>query len=216
MLWPGIKSESLEVRLWPVIWSILKGQTAWKPLQGKGTKPGSWNGWSSWSLEERGWSDGKWEAEKGPFFLPFPLLFHHHASGSSSSHPSFYPPGFWLIVPFFPCFSPSPFNPLSLPPYILLLPSLFLSVHDLLVISLNIVPPPSKKRAEVEAFGSMQDPFIVPLKGIKGKAWEYRSNSSSTIRGLNTGKNWHCILWEQEHVVSGSVVRGERRAWKVS
>lgn len=114
---------------------------------------------------------GSGEAEKGPFFSPV-----------SSSLP---PPCFWIffqppflfillvsdfIVPFFPLLFSLLLSTLyPFPPYILLLPSLFLSVHDLLVISLNIVPPPSKKRAEVEAFGSMQDPFIVLLKGIKGK-----------------------------------------------
>lgn len=115
---------------------------------------------------------GNGEAERTVFsFFPFPLLFHHHASGSSSSHPSFF---FLLfsdfVVPFFPLLFSCLLSTLSpFPSYILLLPSLFLSVHDLLVISLNIFPPPSKKRAEVGAFGSMQDPFIVLLKGIKGK-----------------------------------------------
>lgn len=100
----------------------------------------------------------------------------------SSSLP---PPCFWIffqppflffllfsdfIVPFFPLLLSCLLSTLSsFPSYILLLPSLFLSAHNLLVISLNTVPSPSKKRAEVGAFGSMQDPFIVLLKGIKGK-----------------------------------------------
>lgn len=136
-------------------------------------------------------------------FLPFPLLFHHHASGSSSSHPFL----FILlvsdfIVPSFLCFSLLLLTLYPFPPYILLLPSPFLSVHALLVISLNIVPPPSKKREsrEVEAFGSMQDPFIVLLKGIKGKPGSTDPTSQVVQLGLNTGE-LHCILWEQEHVV---------------
>lgn len=115
---------------------------------------------------------GNGEAEKKVLsFFPFPLLFHHHASRSSSSHPSFF---FLLfsdfIVPFFPWLLSPLFSTLyPFPSYILLLPSPLLSVHDLLVISLNTVPPPSKKRTKGKAFGSVQDPFIVLLKGIKGK-----------------------------------------------
>lgn len=75
-----------------------------------------------------------------------------------------------FIVPFFPWRLSPLFSTLyPFPSYILLLPSLLLSVHDLLVISLNTVPPPRKKRAKGKAFGSMQDPFIVLLRGIKGK-----------------------------------------------
>ena len=52
-----------------------------------------------------GWEVGR--QRKVLSFLPFPLLVHHHASGSSSSHPSFLSSWFLTsLSPSFLCFSP--------------------------------------------------------------------------------------------------------------
>ena len=63
--------------------------------------------------------------------LPATLPFFSFLTSSSPSFLCFSPPLLSTLYPF--------------PSYVLLLPSPFLLVHDLLVISLAIAPPPSKK-----------------------------------------------------------------------
>ena len=127
-------------------------------------------GWSSWSSQERGWSDGKWRGrENGLFFFPF-----------SSSLP---PPCFWIFfqppflffllfsdfaVPFFPLLFSCLLSTLSpFPSYILLLPSLFLSVHDLLVSHLTFFLLPAKREQRLGLLGQCKTHSLCSWRELK-------------------------------------------------